>query len=146
MSLDRKLIQAAFLCAALAMPAFARGAEESAAEDAFLTHISVETIPEMQRKYLQATLPVHGTVIDLGVYLSAEKFDHWYVEGVFDAVPLGPHAPIPDEEVVLTGALFELWQFSPFIPYYLEVTEIPDCTAMLPASCGWLPLTLTLSP
>ncbi|MBY5557706.1 hypothetical protein HFO41_15390 [Rhizobium leguminosarum] len=145
MGLDRKLIQAAFLGGVLAMPALAHSAEISA-EEALLARISAEAIPKMQREYLQATLPVYGTVIDLGAYLSAAKFDHWYVEDVFDGVPFGPHAPIPDEEVVLTGALFELWQFSPIIPYYLEVTEIPDCTAMLPASCGWLPLTLTLSP
>nr|WP_210303798.1 hypothetical protein [Rhizobium esperanzae] len=118
------------------MPVFAHGAGLST-EDA-LMRISIDAIPRLQREYLQATLSRYGqsSVIDLDVYILAERFDHWYVEGVFDGVHLGPHAPILDEELVLTGELFELWQFSPFISYYLEVTEIPDCAngnVLLPA-------------
>ncbi|MGZ2450906.1 hypothetical protein ACVIRO_003660 [Rhizobium ruizarguesonis] len=46
------------------------------------------------------------------------------------------HAPIKDE-VLVTRELIELWQFSPFITYYLEVTEIPDCAnnSVLLPSC-----------
>ncbi|WP_010069184.1 hypothetical protein [Rhizobium sp. CIAT894] len=127
MGLGRKLIQTALLCGTLAMPPLAHGAGLTA-EDV-LARISIDAIPRLQREYLRATLSRYGqsSVIDLGAYILAERFDHWYVEGVFDGTPLGPHAPIPDEELVLTGELFELWQFSPFISYYLEVTEIPDC-------------------
>ncbi|MBA5805168.1 hypothetical protein [Rhizobium changzhiense] len=147
MGLDRKLIQAAFLCGALVMPALTYGADPSA-EDAFLARLSSDAIPRLQREYLQATLSRHGegSVIDLDAYLLSENFDRWYVEGVFDGTPLGPHAPIPGEDLVVTGQMFEQWQLSPFMPYYLEGTELPDCAAWLSDSCRWLPLTLTLSP
>lgn len=55
MGLGRNLIQAAFLCGALAMPVLARGAEVSA-EDALLTRLSIEIVPRLQREYLRATL------------------------------------------------------------------------------------------
>jgi hypothetical protein len=147
MGLDRKLIQAAFLCGALVMPALAAGAEISG-EDAFFSRLSTEAIPRLQRQYLRETLIRfgQGVAIDLDVYLRAKDSDWWYVEGAFDGIPSRPHAPIPGEDMVITGELYELWQLSPFIPYYLEVTEIPDCTAWLSISCGWRPLTLTLSP
>ncbi|MBB3353146.1 hypothetical protein FHT70_003089 [Rhizobium sp. BK049] len=46
---------------------------------------------------------------------------------------------------MVTGEIHELLQLSPFIPHYLEATEIPDCTIWLFSSCEWLPLTLTLT-
>ncbi|ANM02766.1 hypothetical protein AMC78_CH00621 [Rhizobium phaseoli] len=147
MDFDRKLIRAAFLCGALAMPALAHGAEISA-EDALLARISAELVPKMQREYLRATLRgyVEGGVIDIASYVISESRDRWYVEGIFDGVNALPHAPVPGEEVVVTGELIERWQLSPFLPYYLEASDIPDCTDMQSASCGWLPLTLTVSP
>jgi hypothetical protein len=128
MSLDRKLIQVAFLCGALTMPALARGAEVSAAENAFLTRLSIEIVPRLQREYLRATLGRHGrgTVIDLGAYLWSENFHRWYIEGIYDGTTSWPHAPVPGEDLV-PGEITDLWQFSPFISYHLEVTEIPDC-------------------
>ncbi|ANK84253.1 hypothetical protein AMJ97_CH00611 [Rhizobium sp. N1314] len=54
--------------------------------------------------------------------------------------------PMRQFAVKVTGELIERWQLSPFLPYYLEASDIPDCTGMQSASCGWLPLTLTLSP
>ncbi|MBY5815427.1 hypothetical protein HFN60_07140 [Rhizobium leguminosarum] len=135
MGLGRNLIQTAFLCGALAMPVLARGAEVSA-EDALLTRLSIETVPRLQREYLRATLGRHGegTVIDLGAYLWSENFYRWYIEGIYDGTTSWPHAPIPGEDLV-TREMFDLWQFSPFIAYHLEVTEIPDCadsTVLLP--------------
>jgi len=29
--------------------------------------------------------------------------------------------------MVVTGKLIEEWQLSPFMPYYLEATDIPSC-------------------
>ncbi|OOO25098.1 hypothetical protein EFR00_19480 [Rhizobium sophoriradicis] len=129
------------------MPPLAHGAEISA-EEAFLVHISIETVPRMQREYLRVNLQRLGKreTIDIASHVASESVDRWYVEGIFDWVNGLPHEPIPGEEVVVTGELVERWQLSPFRPYYLEATEIPDCTGMLSASCGWLPLTLTLSP
>ncbi|MBB5665103.1 hypothetical protein GGE68_003317 [Rhizobium leguminosarum] len=132
MGLDRKSIQAAFLCGTLVIPVFAHGAER-AAEQAFLARLSTEVVPRMQREYMRATLPSFG--IDIASYFERRRFNRWYVGGTF-----------PDEDVEITAELMERWLLSPLLPYYLEVTEIPDCTAMLPASCGWQPLTLTLSP
>jgi hypothetical protein len=145
MRLDRQLIQAAFLYGALAMPALAGGTAPSA-EDAFFARLSIEAIPRLQREYLRATLPRHGegTAIDLTSRFMSENAPRWYIEGIDDGVSPRPHAPIPGEEMVVTGELFELWQLSPFIPYHLEVSELPDCAAWLSGSCGWLPLTLTL--
>ncbi|MBB2678775.1 UNVERIFIED_ORG: hypothetical protein M2312_002277 [Rhizobium esperanzae] len=146
MDFDRKLIQAAFLCAALPMPALAHSADTSS-QEAFLTRISAEVIPRMQREYLRSTLRRYGEdgVIDIAAYAWSENFERWYIEGMFDGTTAWPHTPIPGEELV-TGEMFDLWQFSPFVPYYLEVTDIPDCTGMESSSCGWQPLTLTLSP
>ncbi|MET3753793.1 hypothetical protein ABID08_001136 [Rhizobium binae] len=145
MGFDGKWIWAAFLCGALAMPALAGGAETSS-EEAFLIRISTEVIPTMQREYLRAALRryLEAGVIDLAAYAWSENFERWYIEGTFDGTTAWPHTPIPGEELV-TGEMFELWQFSPFVPYYLEVTDIPDCTGMQSASCGRLPLSLTLS-
>ncbi|UWU28641.1 hypothetical protein N2600_01275 [Rhizobium sp. WSM1274] len=144
---NRKGIRAAFVCGALAMPAVAGGAEISA-EDALLARISSEVIPRMQREYLRTNLERlgKGETIDIAVYILSESVDRWYVEGIFDGVNALPHPPIPGEEVVVTGELIQQWQLSPFLPYYLEVNDIPDCTAMLSNSCRWQPLTLTLSP
>nr|OAP95156.1 hypothetical protein A4U53_18210 [Rhizobium leguminosarum] len=55
MGLGRNLIQAVFLCGALAIPALARGAEVYA-DDALLTRFSIETVPRLQREYLRAPL------------------------------------------------------------------------------------------
>ncbi|MBY5329774.1 hypothetical protein GR198_28105 [Rhizobium leguminosarum] len=129
MGLGRNLIQAAFLCGALAMAALARGAEISA-EDAFLTRLSIGAVPRLQREYLRLALGRLGgerTTIDLDAYVLAEVFERWYVEGVYDGIPSLPHEPIPGEDLVVTGKLIEQWQLSPFMPYYLEVTEIPSC-------------------
>ncbi|MBX4960969.1 hypothetical protein [Rhizobium binae] len=147
MDLDRKLLQAVFLCVALAMPALAHGAEMSA-EDALLARISTEVVPKMQREYLRINLGRlgKGETIDIAAYVISESRDRWYVEGIFDGVNALPHAPVPGEEVVVTGELIERWQLSPFRPYYLEASEIPDCAATLSGSCEWLSLTLTLSP
>ncbi|NKL76746.1 hypothetical protein [Rhizobium leguminosarum] len=136
MGLGRNLIQAAFLCGALVMPVLARGAEVSA-EDALLTRLSIETVPRLQREYLGATLrrQDEGTTIDLARYRWLEDFDRWYVEGIYDGITSRPHLPIPGEDVMVTRELIEQWQLSPFIPYNLEVTEIPDCadsTVLLP--------------
>ncbi|MDF0695364.1 hypothetical protein PYR71_02330 [Rhizobium sp. MC63] len=147
MWLGRTLIQTAIFSGALAMPPLAYGAEISA-EEAFLVRISTEVVPTMQRKYLRATLIryTEGTTIDLAARFMSENAPRWYIEGISDGVSPRPHAPIPGEEMVVTGEMFELWQFSPFVPYYLEVTDIPDCIGMLSALCARLPLTLTLSP
>ncbi|MGO7353314.1 hypothetical protein [Rhizobium ruizarguesonis] len=137
MGLGRNLIQAAFLCGALAMPVLARGAEVSA-EDALLTRLSIEIVPRLQREYLRATLTPQdeGTAIDVAAYVLSKTFNRWYVEGIFDGTFSWLHAPIKDE-VLVTRELIELWQFSPFITYYLEVTEIPDCAnnSVLLPSC-----------
>ncbi|MGO7638547.1 hypothetical protein AB9E19_32860 [Rhizobium leguminosarum] len=140
MRLDRQLIQAAFLYGALTMPALAGGTAPSA-EDAFFARLSIEAIPRLQREYLRATLARHGegTAIDLTDRFMSENRPRWYIEGIDDGVSPRSHAPIPGKEMVL-------WQLSPFIPYHLEVTELPDCAAWLSGSCKWLPLTLTLSP
>ncbi|MGO6677235.1 hypothetical protein [Rhizobium leguminosarum] len=140
MRLDRQLIQAAFLYGALTMPALAGGTAPSA-EDAFFARLSIEAIPRLQREYLRATLARHGegTAIDLTDRFMSENRPRWYIEGIDDGVSPRFHAPIPGKEMVL-------WQLSPFIPYHLEVTELPDCAAWLSGSCKWLPLTLTLSP
>lgn len=121
------MIQAAFLSVALAMPAFAGGAEISA-EDALLTRISIEIIPKMQREYLRNNLGrlVKGETIDIAAWIVSESLDRWYVEGIFDGVNALPHAPIPGE-VVVTGELIQRWESSPFLPYYLEAPEIPVC-------------------
>nr|WP_246827210.1 hypothetical protein [Rhizobium binae] len=145
MGLDRKLIRTVFLCGALAMPALAGGAETSS-QEAFLARISIEVIPTMQREYLRAALRRYlgAGVIDIAAYAWPENFERWYIEGMFYGTTAWPHTPIPGEDLV-TGEMFDLWQFSPFVPYYLE-TDTPDCTGMQSASCGWLPLSLTLSP
>lgn len=128
MGLGRNLVQAVFLCGSLAVPTLARGADVSA-EDALLTRLSIETVPRLQREYLRATLGRHGegTTIDLARYRWLEDFDRWYVDGIYDGITSRPHLPIPGEDVVVTGKLIEQWQLSPFMPYYLEVTELPDC-------------------
>ncbi|OWV72142.1 hypothetical protein ATY77_11475 [Rhizobium sp. R634] len=135
MGFDRIWIQAAFLCSALAMPGLGHGAEASP-QEAFLTRISTEIVPRMQREYLRATLRRYGegTVIDLAAYAWSENFERWYIEGMFDGTTAWPHTSTPGEEPV-TGEVFELWQFSPFVPYYLEVTEIPDCPVTLSDGC-----------
>ncbi|MBX5151709.1 hypothetical protein CO660_20375 [Rhizobium sp. L9] len=133
MGLDGNLIQAALLCGALAMPVLAYGAER-AAEEAFLARLSTEVVPRMQREYMRVRLPSLG--IDIASYYARISLNRWYVEGIFE----------PDEDLVITAERMERWELSPFLPYYLEETEIPDCAAMLSSSCRWLPLTLTLSP
>lgn len=98
MDFDRKLIRAAFLCGALAMPALAHGAEISA-EDALLARISAELVPKIQREYLRAALRGYGEggVIDIASYVISESRDRWYVEGIFDGVNALPHAPVRGE-------------------------------------------------
>ncbi|EJC82480.1 hypothetical protein Rleg4DRAFT_4193 [Rhizobium leguminosarum bv. trifolii WSM2297] len=126
------------------MPALAAGAEISAG-DAFFSRLSIDVIPRLQRAYLRVTLSRHGegTAIDLASLFMAENAPRWYIEGIDDGVSPRPHAPIPGEDPVITGEQYELWQLSPFLPYYLDVTEIPDCTAWQSGWCGWLRLTLT---
>ncbi|WP_311044267.1 hypothetical protein [Rhizobium sp. NZLR4b] len=117
---------------------FAVAGQEVSAEDALLTRLSIETVPRLQREYLRATLTPQdeGTAIDVAAYVWSKAFDRWDVEGIFDGTFSWLHAPIKDE-VTVTRELIELWQFSPFIPYYLEVTEIPDCAnkSVLLPSC-----------
>lgn len=110
------------------MPALAAGAEISA-EDTFFSRLSIEVIPRLQRAYLRVTLSRYGegTAIDLAALFKAENAPRWYIEGIDDGVSRRPHAPIPGEDLMVTGQMFEQWQLSPFLPYYLEVTEIPDC-------------------
>nr|WP_318035464.1 hypothetical protein [Rhizobium ruizarguesonis] len=108
------------------------------AEDALLTRLSTEIVPRLQREYLRATLTPQdeGTAIDVAAYVLSKTFNRWYVEGIFDGTFSWLHAPIKDE-VLVTRELIELWQFSPFISYYLKVTEIPDCAnnSVLLPSC-----------
>lgn len=118
MVLDRKLIQAAFLCSALSTPALAHGAAISA-EEAFLTRISTEFVPRMQRKYMDRAICRIVCAIDIAAFraslLLAESLEQWYVEGISDGVPK------------VTVDLLERWELSLSMPYYLDVTEIPDC-------------------
>ncbi|MGO6682091.1 hypothetical protein [Rhizobium leguminosarum] len=132
MRLDRQLIQAAFLYGALAMPALAGGTAPSA-DDTFFARLSIEAIPRLQREYLRVTLKPQNesTMTDLARYRWLEDFDRWYVDGVYDGITPRPHLPIPGEGMMVTRELSEQWQLSPFIPYYLEVTEIPDCASSI---------------
>ncbi|AGS20443.1 hypothetical protein [Rhizobium etli] len=119
MWLGRNLIQTAIFYGALAMPPIAHA--DISAEEAFLVHISIETVPRMQREYLRVNLQRLGKTetIDIAFYVASGSVDRWYVEGIFDGVNGLPHEPIPGEEVVVTGELIERWRLSPFRPYYL---------------------------
>ncbi|MBX4865801.1 hypothetical protein [Rhizobium bangladeshense] len=119
MGLDRKLIQAVFLCAALAMPVFAHSAE-GAADEALLSHVSTEVIPEMQREYMQTAVGKFVHAIDIAALrarvMREQTLEQWYIEGIYNAVP-----------TKLTAEQLERWAESPSLPYYLEATDIPDC-------------------
>ena len=119
MGLDRRLIQAAFLCGGLAMPAFAGGAEISD-EDALLGRISTEIIPRIQLEYVQAAIGQFTAAMDIATFRARlildEGLQQWYVEGIYDGVPTR-----------VTADLLERWALSPSMPYYLEAIDIPDC-------------------
>ncbi|WP_245372260.1 hypothetical protein [Rhizobium leguminosarum] len=98
-----------------------------------MTRLSIEIVPRLQREYLRANLRGEGTLIDLAGDFWSKNIDQWYIEGMADGTTSWPRSR--GEKAAVTRELIEQWQLSPFIPYYLEVTEIPDCadsTVLLP--------------
>ncbi|MDK4733591.1 hypothetical protein [Rhizobium sp. CNPSo 3490] len=118
MGFDRNLIQAAFLSVALALPAFAGGAEMSA-EEAFLARIHSDVLPRMQLEYLQTAVSQFVHAIDIAAFrarlMREEALQQWYVEDIYDGVPVRVNAELLDR-----------WALSPSMPYRLE-TDVPDC-------------------